>query len=131
MEEGLKQFPDVVSFSPQALAWMGDSVYELMIRERLLKEGCRPAKELNRLGSTLANAGTQRVMADAIRPLLTEEEEAVFKRGRNANTGTMAKHASMQDYRRATGFEALIGYLHILGREDRIRELVFAGWEHI
>ena len=75
------------------------------------------------------NAGAQSASLERIREELTEEELQVFKRGRNANSATMAKHATMSDYRRATGFEALMGYLYLTGRTERILELAKKGLE--
>lgn len=133
MEESIKQIfqlgeKDVRSYSPLTLAYIGDGVYELVIRTVVVSRGNRPPKELHKAGVELARAQTQAKMMEHIKPLLTEEETAVYKRGRNANTATMAKHASMQEYRKATGFEALLGYLYLEGRKARIMELVKAGW---
>ena len=122
---------DVRSYSPLTLAYIGDGVYEIVIRTVVVSKGNRPPKELHKAGVDLAKAQTQAKMMEAIKPALTEEEAAVYKRGRNANTATMAKHASMQEYRKATGFEALLGYLYLAGKKDRIMELVKIGWESL
>ena len=136
MEESIRQHfqlgeKDVRSYSPLTLAYIGDGVYEVVIRTVVVSKGNRPPKELHKAGVDLAKAQTQAKMMEAIKPALTEEEAAVYKRGRNANTATMAKHASMQEYRKATGFEALLGYLYLAGQKDRIMELVKIGWESL
>ena len=107
---------DLRTYSPLTLAYIGDGVYELVIRTILVKKGNCPVK-----------AGTQSSMMEVIEPMLTEEEHSVYRRGRNAHSPTMAKHATMADYRRATGFEALMGYLYLKDDFSRIIELVRAG----
>lgn len=118
---------DLRSYSPLTLAYIGDGVYELIVRTILVKKGNRPVNQLHRQASSLVKAAAQSAMMEKLEPLLTEEERSVYRRGRNAHSPTMAKHASMGDYRRATGFEALVGYLYL--KEDflRITELVRAG----
>ena len=119
------------SYSPLTLAYIGDSVYELVLRTVVVEGGDRPPKELHRAGAALAKAQTQARMITALQPILTEEERAVYKRGRNAHPATTAKHASTGDYRRATGFEALMGYLYLSGQEERLIELIRIGWEDV
>lgn len=123
---GLKD-QDLRSYSPLTLAYIGDGVYELVIRTILVKKGNCPVNQLHRRASSLVKAGTQSQMMEILEPLLTEEEFAVYKRGRNAHSPTMAKHATMADYRRATGFEALMGYLYLKEEYPRIVELVRKG----
>ena len=123
---GLKD-QDLRSYSPLTLAYIGDGVYELVIRTILVKKGNCPVNQLHRRASSLVKAGTQSQMMEVLEPLLTEEEFAVYKRGRNAHSPTMAKHATMADYRRATGFEALMGYLYLKEEYQRIVELVRKG----
>ena len=123
---GLKD-QDLRSYSPLTLAYIGDGVYELVIRTILVKKGNCPVNQLHRRASSLVKAGTQSHMMEILEPLLTEEEFAVYKRGRNAHSPTMAKHATMADYRRATGFEALMGYLYLKEEYPRIVELVRKG----
>ncbi|MDD7219865.1 MAG: ribonuclease III domain-containing protein [Clostridia bacterium] len=118
---------DMRSYSPLTLAYIGDGVYELVIRTILVKRGNCPVNQLHKKASSLVKASAQSSMMEIIEPLLTEEEHSVYKRGRNAHSPTMAKHATMADYRRATGFEALIGYLYLKEDFDRIIELVRAG----
>ena len=109
------------------LAYIGDGVYELVIRTILVKHGNCPVNQLHTRASSLVKASAQSAMMEILEPMLTPEELAVYKRGRNAHSPTMAKHATMADYRRATGFEALMGYLYL--KEDflRIFQLVRAG----
>ncbi len=113
--------------APLVLAYLGDAVYELEIRQMLVKrDHSRPAK-LNKEAAQLVCAAAQSRIAEAILPYLTEEEEAIYRRGRNAHSPTTAKNQTVGDYRRATGFEALIGYLHLCGETARMRELIALG----
>ena len=120
---------DVRTYSPLVLAYIGDAVYEVVIRSLLVGRGNAQANRLHKEASTLVNAGAQSASLERIKEELAEEEMQVFKRGRNANSATMAKHATMSDYRRATGFEALMGYLYLTGRTERILELAKKGLE--
>ena len=116
-------------YSPLVLAFLGDAVYELVVRSVLVKRGSARPNQLNRRKAELVKAGAQSAMMEAIEPELSEEEEAVYRRGRNAKSYTMAKHATMADYRRATGFEALVGYLYLSGQAERLLVLVERGIE--
>ena len=118
---------DLRTYSPLTLAYIGDGVYELVIRTVLVKKGNCPVNQLHRKASSLVKAASQSAMMEFIEPMLTEEEHSVYRRGRNAHSPTMAKHATMADYRRATGFEALMGYLYLKEDFCRIVELVRAG----
>lgn len=109
-------------YSPLALAFLGDSVYEILVREYLVREANRPAAKLHEQKIQLVCAAFQAQAIDRLIPLLTEEETAVYKRGRNANN-TVPRHTSAQDYHKATGLEALFGYLHLLGEQARLEEL--------
>ena len=109
---------DIHTLSPLALAFVGDGVYSLMVRERLLSQANRPVNDLHRLAVAEVRAEAQAAAIKRILPLLTEQEEAVFKRGRNAHTAR-----SGADYHNATGLEALFGYLYLSDRLDRVREL--------
>ncbi|MEE1197387.1 MAG: ribonuclease III domain-containing protein [Lachnospiraceae bacterium] len=122
---------DIKTYSPLTLAYIGDGVYEIVIRTILVSNGNCPPNKLHKRASALVKAGAQSAMMEVIEPLLQQEEEAVYKRGRNAKSYTMAKNATMADYRRATGFEALMGYLYLDGREERMIELIKAGLEKI
>lgn len=118
---------DLRSYSPLTLAYIGDGVYELIIRTVLVKKGNSPVNQLHKKASSLVKASAQSQMMELIMPLLSEEELGVYKRGRNAHSPTMAKHATMSDYRRATGFEALMGYLYLKEDYCRMIELIRAG----
>ena len=118
---------DIQTYSPLILAYIGDAAYELIIRTILVKRGNCPVNQLHKKASSLVKASAQSAMIEKIEPVLTEEEHGVYKRGRNAHSGTMAKHATMSDYRRATGFEALVGYLYLKEDFSRILELVKLG----
>lgn len=135
METGLKNLKEVFqlkdmdlrTYSPLTLAYIGDGVYELIVRTVLVKRGNCPVNRLHKQASSLVKAASQSAMMEVIEPMLTEEEAGVYRRGRNAHSPTMAKHATMSDYRRATGFEALIGYLYLKEDFTRMTELVHAG----
>jgi ribonuclease-3 family protein len=112
---------DLRSYSPLTLAYIGDGVYELIIRTILVKKGNCPVNRLHKKASSLVKAGAQSAIMEVIEEELTPEELSVYRRGRNAHSPTMAKHATMADYRRATGFETLMGYLYL--KEDYTRML--------
>lgn len=114
-------------FSPLVLAYIGDAVYELIVRSILVSMGNRPVNKLNKDATSLVKAGAQSEIIKLISDKLSEEEYTVFKRGRNSSPHTMAKNASMTDYKYATGFEALIGFLYLDNRCDRALELVKLG----
>lgn len=118
---------DVRSYSPLTLAYIGDAVYDVIIRTVVVERANRAANELHKRTVKYVNAGVQAAMIEALLEELTEEEEAVYKRGRNAKSYTSAKNASIQDYRKATGFEALIGFLYLTGQTGRILHLVKTG----
>ncbi len=109
---------DIHTLSPLALAFVGDGVYSLMVRERLLAQANRPVGDLHRLAVAEVRAEAQAAAIKRILPVLTEQEEAVFKRGRNAHTAR-----SGADYHNATGLEALFGWLYLSDQIDRVREL--------
>ena len=118
---------DLRTYSPLTLAYIGDGVYEVVIRTILVKKGNCPVNQLHRKASSLVKASAQSNMMDILEPQLTEEEQSVYRRGRNAHSPTMAKNATMSDYRRATGFEALIGYLYLKEDYTRMLELIRMG----
>ena len=118
---------DIRTYSPLTLAYIGDGVYEVIVRTILVQKGNCPVNQLHRRASSLVKASAQSAMMGIIEPLLTEDEHKIYKRGRNAHSATMAKNATMSDYRRATGFEALIGYLYLKDNFTRILELVREG----
>ncbi len=117
---------DADSYSPLTLAYIGDCVYELAIRTLLVNKGNAPVNKLNKKASDLAKAPTQSKMITVLveNELLTEEELAVYKRGRNAKSFSTAKNATVSDYRRATGFEALMGWLYLRGESRRALEII-------
>ncbi len=118
---------DVRSCPPLTLAYIGDAIYELVIRSMVVASHHTQVNKLHKKSSDLVKAGTQAKMIAGLYDLLTEEERAVYKRGRNAKSHTAAKNADIQDYRRATGFEALMGMLYMTGQTGRMMELIKKG----
>lgn len=110
--------------SPLALAFVGDGVYDLFVRERLVCEANRPVKKLNEEKVSIVRCSSQAKLVEKLMPILTEEELDVLKRGRNAHTQHIPKNAASADYHSATALEALLGYLYLAGRIERIRELL-------
>lgn len=135
MEASLKNFKelfelentDIRTYSPLTLAYIGDAIYELVIRTILVEKGNTQVNKLHQRASKLVKASAQSAIIEKLKQYLTDEEMGVFKRGRNAKSFTMAKNASMSDYRRATGFEALMGYLYLTEQWDRMLELIKIG----
>lgn len=135
MEASLKKFKelfeledtDIRTYSPLTLAYIGDVIYELVIRTILVEKGNTQVNKLHQRASKLVKASAQSEIVEKLKPYLTEEEMGIFKRGRNAKSFTMAKNASMSDYRRATGFEALMGHLYLTEQWDRMLELIKIG----
>ena len=120
---------DICSYSPLTLAYIGDGVYELVVRSMIVTEANAPVNKLHKKSSELVKAETQAKMAFYFRDndLLSEEELRILKRGRNAQSYSKAKNASVSDYRWATGFEALIGYLYLSNENDRMLEIIAMG----
>ena len=114
--------------STEALAYLGDCVLELKVREKLVNLGISGSGNLNRSSLAFVKATAQAKAMQNILPLLTEEETAVYKRGRNMSSGNVPKSATMSEYRSATGMEALFGYLHLLGEFERIDQLFSAAY---
>lgn len=135
MEASLKKFKelfeledtDIRTYSPLTLAYIGDAIYELVIRTILVEKGNTQVNKLHQRASKLVKASAQSEIVEKLKPYLTEEEMGIFKRGRNAKSFTMAKNASMSDYRRATGYEALMGHLYLTEKWDRMLELIKIG----
>lgn len=119
----LKQ-SDAGMYSPLVLAYIGDAVYELIVRTMIVNHGNCPVNRMHKRSSSLVKAAAQAELIHLILEELTEKEAAVYKRGRNAKSATAAKNATIQDYRTATGFEALVGYLYLNGEKERLIELV-------
>ncbi len=118
---------DVRAYSPLTLAYIGDAVYDVIIRTVVVERANRAANELHKRTVRYVQAGTQAAMIEALLDELTEEEQAVYKRGKNAKSYTSAKNASIQDYRKATGFEAVMGFLYLTGQNTRMLYLVKQG----
>lgn len=114
------------AYSPLTLAFVGDGVYDLLVREYLARQGNRPVGELNCRKVALVKCESQASFAKALMPELSERELAVYKRGRNAAPKCTPKHGSVADYHSATGLECLFGYLHLNGERQRIEELFAA-----
>ena len=136
MEKGINSYilgkfgiekKDIRSYSPLTLAYIGDGIYDLIIRSMVVGEGNTHVNDLHRYTSQIVKAHAQSEMVGELLPELTEEELTVYKRGRNAKSATMAKNATVGDYRRATGFEALMGYLYLEYQMDRMIVLIITG----
>ncbi|OZM55884.1 ribonuclease III [Lottiidibacillus patelloidae] len=108
------------------LAYMGDAVLEQYVREHLIAKGQVKPRELHRIATNYVSAKAQSYIVMELFELnyFDEEELAIVKRGRNAKSATSPKNTKIQDYRNSTGFEAIIGYLHLLGRDERLQELL-------
>ena len=118
---------DLKTYSPLTLAYIGDAAYELVIRSIVVEQGNAPVNKLHKRSSRLVKAQAQAEAAVKLMDVFTEEEMAVYKRGRNARSHTMAKNAEMTDYRMATGFEAVMGYLHLKQDYERMMTLIRLG----
>ncbi|MDO4531034.1 MAG: ribonuclease III domain-containing protein [Bacillota bacterium] len=114
-------------YSPLALAHIGDAVFEVMVRLTVLTDGNAPVNKLHKKARDIVNAKAQAEMYYRIKDVLTEEEEGMFRRGRNAKSFTVPKNADLMDYRHATGLEALFGYLYLKGEKARTVELFRLG----
>ena len=123
MENIAKSHTKVDEISPLTLAFVGDGVYDLLVRDYLVNLANRPVGELNKIKVSFVNCTSQAKFAQFLLSHLTEKETAVYKRGRNAAPKTTAKNGSVADYHSATGLESLFGYLHLSGEEARIQEL--------
>lgn len=111
-------------YSPLVLAYIGDSVYELFIRAKLIGEGNTSVSNLHKRAIGYVKAKAQSDAVKALMDKLSEDELWVFKRGRNAKSATVPKNADMSEYHHATGFEALVGYLYVSGQNSRLYELL-------
>lgn len=144
MEEGLRgqenlldairaAFPgkeqDVRTYSPLTLAYIGDAVYDVIIRTVVVSRANRPANALHHITVKYVSANAQSRIVQALMEELTEEEQGIYRRGKNSKPHTTAKNASVADYLKATGFEAVIGYLYLTGQMERALELVRKGIE--
>ena len=122
---------DIKEYSPLALAYIGDSIYDLIIKSIILNEGNIKVQKLHLKTSAYVQASAQSFMMRSLQEHLTEEEHAVYKRGRNAKSVSPAKNQSVTDYRRATGFEALLGFLYLKKDWKRLLDLVKIGLESL
>ena len=143
MEESIKENPnsflaavqaafpgkqqDIRTYSPLTLAYIGDAVYDLIIRTVVVERANRPANDLHRTTVRYVNANAQSRIVEALMDRLTEEEQSVYRRGKNSKPHTTAKNATTADYLKATGFEAVLGYLYLTGNMQRALELVKEG----
>lgn len=127
-EFGLEE-QDIRTYSPLTLAYIGDAIFELVVRTVLVERKNTQPEKLHKAATKIVKAETQALMIEALKEELTDEELAVYKRGRNAKAVTRAKNATMSEYRRATGFEALMGYLYLKGDMERMLELIHSGVE--
>ncbi|MDT8715795.1 Mini-ribonuclease 3 [Clostridium sp. 19966] len=113
------------NMNPLSLAFIGDAVYEIMVREYLvIKNNNLSAHKLHLLAVSYVKAHSQNEIMKKLQDILSEEEQNIFKRGRNAKSPTVPKNANVSEYRGATGFEALIGYLYVIGNSDRLKEFM-------
>ncbi len=122
---------DLRTYSPLTLAFLGDCVYDIIIRTVIVERGNRAPQGLHKQKSYLVNAKMQKELIESITDILTEEEADIYRRGRNAKSYSSAKNASISDYRKATGFEALLGYLYLDDRMERIFYLIKEGLNRI
>lgn len=134
MEESIKtafglEEQDYRSFSALTLAYIGDCIFDLVIRTVVIYKSKKQVNDLHKKTTRFVKAETQAVMVQGLldNDMLTEEEKTVYKRGRNTKSHTSAKNASIGAYRKATGFEAVLGYLYVTGQMERILELTKAG----
>lgn len=127
---GIEQ-KDIRTYSPLTLAYIGDAVFDIVIRSILVNKGNTPVNKLHQRASQVVKAQTQAAMVLALMDHLTEAESDWYRRGRNSKPHTKAKNASTMDYLEATGFEAVLGYLYLTGDMDRICELVSSGIEAV
>ena len=118
-------------YSPLALAFIGDAVYEEFIRTKIILRANMSANKLHREAVKFVKASAQCLAMKTLLPLLTEEEEDVFKRGRNAHSASVPKNADVTEYRAATGFEALMGYLYLTAQQERLHDLMQKAFQSI
>ena len=122
---------DTVNYSPLTFAFIGDAVYEVVIRTMIVDEANRSANDLHKESSNYVKASTQAKLSEILMDDFDEDELSVFKRGRNAKINTKAKNASLSEYKKATGFEAVIGYLYLEGKTERMIKLIKKGLEEL
>ena len=115
---------DIRTYSPLTLAYIGDGIFDVVIRSIVVGRGNTPVNQLHHKTSHIVKAHSQSMMAEVLLDEMTDTEKDIYRRGRNAKSHTMAKNATVMDYRSATGFEALMGYLYLTDEMDRILELI-------
>lgn len=120
---------DIKTYSPLTFAYVGDGIYEMVIRTLIVEKGQRAANTFHKHTTRIVCAQTQARMIEALMDELTEEEVTVFRRAKNAKLNSAAKNATIQDYRKATGFEAVCGYLYLSNQTGRMVELIKRGIE--
>ena len=118
---------DIRSYSPLTLAYIGDAIFDVIIRSILVSRGNTQVNNLHKRACAIVKAQTQADFADVLMDTFTEDEMNIYRRGRNSKPHTKAKNASTMEYLEATGFEAVIGYLYLTGNMDRICELINKG----
>ena len=126
-----EEIPEINTLSPLTLAFLGDSVYEMFMRTKILASGNRPANELHKLAVGYVKAKAQSNAAHKILDMLTDDELAIYKRGRNTNIHTVPKNADMADYRHSTALEALIGYLYLKGEKERLIQILNVAFDSL
>ena len=135
LEEFLRYYYDAMemstvdpgTYSPLVLAYIGDGVYELMVRAKVINRGSMQVNKMHKHSAMLVKASAQAELLRSVEKELTPQELSVYRRGRNAKSATMAKHATMIDYRTATGLEALVGWLFLTRQYRRLTDLVSMG----
>jgi len=120
---------DIRLYSPLALAYIGDSVFDCINRSMIVGRGNRGGQDLHQYTAEHVSAVAQAALIERLIPKLSAQELDIYKRGKNAKSVNTAKNASVQEYRKATGFEALIGYLYLQGQEERILDLIKLGMD--
>ena len=127
VEEQIEEVPELRQIGPVALAFLGDTVFDLFLRTKIVLTERTSPKGMHLHASQFARAGAQAWMARALWDRLSEEEQDTLRRGRNAKVHTIPKHAEVADYKMATGFEAMLGMLYLQKKEDRLWELLCQG----
>ena len=122
---------DIRTYSPLTLAYIGDAIFDVIIRSILVNKGNTAVNKLHTRASSIVKAPTQAKIVTAVMDELTEDEKDIYRRGRNSKPHTKAKNATTMDYLEATGFEAVLGYLYLTGDMDRVCELVNLGIERL
>ena len=122
---------DIRAYSPLTFAYIGDAVYEMVIRTLVVEKGQQAVHALHKQTTKIVCAATQAAMIDALQDIMTPEEQDIFRRGKNSKINSSAKNMSLEDYRKATGFEAVCDYLYLQGQTARIVEMVRTGLDRL